>query len=74
MVQIVGQGVNVRWNHMHANVVKSADMSLENLGEGIEYIDLLLLHCTEVLSERTHRFRADCVQARETWSCCQGRE
>ena len=30
---------------MHANVEKSCDLSLENLGEGIEYIDLLLLHC-----------------------------
>jgi aryl-alcohol dehydrogenase-like predicted oxidoreductase len=30
---------------MHANVEKSVDMSLENLGDGIDYIDLLLLHC-----------------------------
>jgi aryl-alcohol dehydrogenase-like predicted oxidoreductase len=30
---------------MHANVEKSADLSLRNLGEGIGYIDLLLLHC-----------------------------
>ena len=34
-----------RWNHMHRNVQKSIEMSLKNLGEEIEYIDLLLLHC-----------------------------
>jgi len=31
---------------MHRNVGRSAQLSLENFGEGIEYIDLLLLHCT----------------------------
>jgi len=30
---------------MHGNVEKSCDMSLENLGDGIGYIDLLLIHC-----------------------------
>jgi len=29
---------------MHGNVEKSCDLSLESLG--LEYIDLLLLHCT----------------------------
>lgn len=33
---------------MHRNVEKSADLSLESLGEGIDYIDLLLIHCTLV--------------------------
>lgn len=37
---------------MHGNVEKSADLSLESLGEGIEYIDLLLLHCTLVYGSR----------------------
>jgi aryl-alcohol dehydrogenase-like predicted oxidoreductase len=49
---------------MHANVMKSAVMSLENLGEGIDYIDLLLLHCMAVLSETTYWFRADRLQGR----------
>lgn len=50
---------------MHTDVAKSASMSLENLGEGIEYIDLLLLHCTEVLPNETYGFRADCFQGGE---------
>jgi len=39
-------GLMSRWNHMHGNVKKSCEMSLESLGEGIGYIDLMLLHCT----------------------------
>ena len=37
--------VDISWNHMHTNVEKSVDMSLQNLGQGIGYIDLLLIHC-----------------------------
>jgi hypothetical protein len=47
---------------MHGNVAKSCDMSLASLGEGIEYIDLMLLHCTILLfSDLT--VRADFVQS-----------
>jgi len=47
---------------MHGNVEKSCEMSLASLGEGIEYIDLMLLHCNRpVFSELTSR--ADCVQS-----------
>jgi aryl-alcohol dehydrogenase-like predicted oxidoreductase len=34
---------------MHRNVERSLDLSLENFGEQIDYIDLLLLHCSEPL-------------------------
>jgi hypothetical protein len=30
---------------MHRNVARSAELSLQTLGAGIGYIDLLLLHC-----------------------------
>jgi hypothetical protein len=37
--------VKCRWNHFHGNVEKSVELSLQNLGPEIGYIDLLLLHC-----------------------------
>jgi diketogulonate reductase-like aldo/keto reductase len=33
---------------MHRNVAKSVELSLKNLGDGINYIDLLLLHCNSI--------------------------
>ena len=51
---------------MHGNVEKSCEMSLASLGERIEYIDLMLLHCNRlVFSELTGR--ADCVQSQSGW-------
>ena len=54
--------IKYRWNHMHRNVEKNVEMSLNNLGEGIEYIDLLLLHCTQLMLEKVKVSRADCLQ------------
>ena len=34
---------------MHGDVAKSVELSLNNFGHGIEYIDLLLLHCSSML-------------------------
>jgi len=47
---------------MHGNVEKSCEMSLKSLGEGIGYIDLMLLHCMIVIGARL-MFRADCLQS-----------
>lgn len=44
---------NNRWNQMHKNVRNSAELSLRNLGDRIEYIDLLLLHCDSYWSVLT---------------------
>jgi aryl-alcohol dehydrogenase-like predicted oxidoreductase len=44
---------------MHRAVEKSADLSLESLGKGIDYIDLLLVHCIPLV--RTVDSRAYCV-------------
>jgi hypothetical protein len=48
---------------MHRNVQKSVEMSLSNLGEGIVYIDLLLLHCMQLVLDKVNSSRADCIQS-----------
>jgi len=55
--------IKCRWNHMHRNVQKSVEMSLSNLGEGIVYIDLLLLHCMQLVLDKVNSSRADCIQS-----------
>ena len=48
---------------MHGNVGKAVELSLQNFGAGISYIDLLLLHCTEPL-QRDFDTRAVGIQTR----------
>ena len=66
--QVEFETIKYRWNHMHRNVEKSVEMSLNNLGEGIEYIDLLLLHCTQLMLEKVKVSRADCLQNWRRWN------
>ena len=54
------QFLTLSWNHMHKHAEKSAEMSLDNLG--IEYIDLLLLHCKGTINV-SYECRADCLQS-----------
>jgi glycerol 2-dehydrogenase (NADP+) len=55
---------NSRWNHMHRYVRESVEQSLRNFGDGIDYIDLLLLHCAGLSSGSVNIRRADCLPNR----------
>jgi|SRR5579862_707151 len=59
--------VDSRWNSSHRYIAKSMGLSLQDFGKGIEYIDLLLLHCAYSHLTHDNIERAHCIQGGSRW-------